>query len=537
MEELREMPSIESVLHDGQLESGSGGIVGDCPAVTTMTMTAKMKNSRKARPAALDREALQTSATRLPACDHVEMQRARIFGNHKDAAVSSGATPASASLGSFRSIPEAGLYHAAINTSLTNVALRSRKACISHIASTTQRKVDKPWLSDHRRTKSHAVAFWTFVLAATTGLIGSALLLYMAYASVPRDKYCLVLDEQFQGRQLNRSIWFYEQQTGGFGNGEFEWTTDHANNTFIQDSTLYMVPTLTSDHVGEAAITNGYTLNLSASDVCTAANRSDVGRCVVTSNITSGEILPPVQSARIMTNFSTTIRYGRVEVRARMPTGSWLWPAIWMLPSTNVYGEWPRSGEIDIVESKGNAPTHRTSDAANNMHSTLHFGPSWLFDGYGFATKIRKLWHSYYDQQFHTFGLDWTPDGIFIWERSRVWRNLQVDFRRTKNFWSLGQFPERMANGTLLTNPWSAVAESTRAAPFDQHFYLILNVAVGGTNGFFQDGLDDNKPWSNHADNARKQFWDSRDQWLPTWPADPTKRGMAVQYVKMWQLC
>lgn len=58
--------------------------------------------------------------------------------------------------------------------------------------------------------------------------------------------------------------------------------------------------------------------------------------------------IQPVQSARISTMNSTAIAYGKVEVRAKIPRGDWLWPAIWMLPKDNKYGAWPLSGEIDV---------------------------------------------------------------------------------------------------------------------------------------------------------------------------------------------
>jgi len=62
----------------------------------------------------------------------------------------------------------------------------------------------------------------------------------------------------------------------------------------------------------------------------------------------------PVMSGKLTTVNSHSMQYGRVEVRAKLPKGDWLWPAIWMLPRHNEYGEWPASGEIDIMESRGN---------------------------------------------------------------------------------------------------------------------------------------------------------------------------------------
>ncbi|KAJ9473817.1 Glycoside hydrolase [Pseudozyma hubeiensis] len=431
--------------------------------------------------------------------------------------------------------PAAGFFEAPTDSYFGNTALRYRKPFAQRVLKAGE-TVEKPWLEDKKRKSSDRKAYWIFIVGLSFGLIGAALLMYFAYAAVPRDKYCLVLDEQFEGSTINKDIWFHEIETGGFGNQQFDWTTDSSNNSFVEDGKLYIVPTLTSDALGEAAITNGYTLNLTAAGTCTAANKSDAN-CAVASNLTTGVVLPPIQSARLMTNFSRTIKYGRVEVKARMPTGDWIWPAVWMMPKDSVYGAWPRSGEIDIFEGRGNVPTKRDSEGTNQMSSTLHFGPNPLFDGYGYATHLRNLWRDWFNQGSHTFGLEWTEDRLWTWEHSRVFRNLDVKFDNG-GFWKRGRFPTQMANGTLLSNPWSSVeGDEAKAAPFDEEFYLILNVAVGGTNGYFQDGLGDDKPWSNDAQNAAGQFWQSKDRWLPSWPKNPKQRGMEIEYVKMWQKC
>lgn len=461
-------------------------------------------------------------------------QRQSSFGHMSDAS-----PPSLDHHGSYNnsgaSTPAAGMYNASFTSSYPNAALKYRKPFAQRTLADGE-KTYKPWTENTKRKKTDRKAYWIFVLTVMLGVAGSVVLIYFAYASVPKDKYCLVLEDNFDSPTINRDIWTHEIQTGGFGNGQFEWTTDSTNNSFIEDGKLYLVPTLTSDSVGEAAVLNGYTLNTTADNTCTSLNRTDAN-CAVISNSTTGVILPPVQSARLMTNFSRSIKFGRVEVKARMPTGDWLWPAVWMMPKDSVYGAWPRSGEIDIFESRGNVPTSRDDDASNRMHSTLHFGPNYLFDGYGLASKARVLWRNFFNQKTHTFGLEWTEDHIYTWEHSPVYRNFQLDFK-DQDFWSLGRFPTQMANGTLLDNPWKGVqGEHKNIAPFDQDFYLILNVAVGGTNGYFKDGQNDDKPWSNDADNARAQFWAAKDKWLPTWPTDPKERGMAIESVKMWQKC
>ena len=130
-------------------------------------------------------------------------------------------------------------------------------------------------------------------------------------------------------------------------------TTNSANNSFVQNGQLYIVPTLTSDVIGYSNVMNGFKYNVSG---CTSANLSS---CGAVSNETAGTVINPAMRARISTIKSHSIRYGKVEIVAKLPKGDWLWPALWMLPVNDVYGPWPRSGEIDIMESRGNGPTYK----------------------------------------------------------------------------------------------------------------------------------------------------------------------------------
>jgi hypothetical protein len=97
--------------------------------------------------------------------------------------------------------------------------------------------------------------------------------------------------------------------------------------------------------------------------------------------------------------------------------------------------------------------------------------------------------------------------------------------------WSRGKFGETVVNHSALYDPWSQTGKPN--TPFDQPFYLILNVAIGGTNGFFKDGVS-SKPWGDQSDTAPRQFWEAQNTWLPTWGAGDTK-GMTVKSVKMWK--
>ena len=88
------------------------------------------------------------------------------------------------------------------------------------------------------------------------------------------------------------------------------------------------------------------------------------------SNRTAGTVINPVMSARLTTKNSHHIQYGKVEIKAKLPRGDWLWPALWMLPVHDDYGPWPRSGEIDIMESRGNSPDYKAQYVAVSLCSS-----------------------------------------------------------------------------------------------------------------------------------------------------------------------
>ncbi|GAA5990321.1 hypothetical protein JCM10908_007316 [Rhodotorula pacifica] len=391
-------------------------------------------------------------------------------------------------------------------------------------------KARTPWHQTRQGKSTLRRTRWTCLGTSLIGVLGAGALLATGYMSVPNHKYRLVLDEQFNGNSLDTSLWSHEIQVGGFGNKQFEMTTSATKNSFVEDGFLYIVPTLSNETYGDEAIINGYTLNLTADGTCTSALSSD---CVAFSNTTRGNysVLPPIESARLTTKLSHSIKYGKVEVSARMPTGDWIWPAIWMLPKDNVYGKWPLSGEIDIVETKGNAVKNSWDTTANTVTSTLHWGLDYATDMYRKTLKYRKVKRDFTNEAFYKYGLNWDPNGMRMWQSKPSRAINSIDF--SEPFWKRGNLANALVNNTHPSNPWIS-SENVNAAPFDQDFYLILSVAVGGTNGWFPDDVD--KPWSNGSPTPARDFWLNRNAWLPSWPSDPKKRGMSIDYVKIWRL-
>jgi beta-glucanase (GH16 family) len=177
------------------------------------------------------------------------------------------------------------------------------------------------------------------------------------------------LDEDFSNG-IDPAIWHREVRLDGYGNGAFTWTTTDDANAFVQDSTLYLVPTLTSDVISPEQITNGYTLNLTADGTCTSTN---VSQCVASSNSSRLTVINPVRTARLTTINSVNLKYGKIEVKAKFPSGDWMWPRIYMLPVNETYGQWPLSGQIDILTARGNNASY-TQRGVDFAQSDLHWG-------------------------------------------------------------------------------------------------------------------------------------------------------------------
>jgi beta-glucanase (GH16 family) len=303
----------------------------------------------------------------------------------------------------------------------------------------------------------------------------------------------------------NQNNWSPEISMFGGMNWEFQVYTPEGANIFASNGNLHLHPTLTVDDPrwDENFLHSGHMDVAQIWGRCT--NDGNYG-CV--RDGVNG-LLPPVMSGKVSSN--PTIRFGTVEVRAKIPSGDWLWPAIWMMPKSSVYGGWPRSGEIDIMESRGNGG----DNGVGTVSTTLHWGPAW--DQNRFSLTHGERHGGDYSTGFHTYRLDWTQDYLRTYVDNQQIFNVDVG----SGFWAKGGF----SGGNI----WSG---GGKAAPFDQDFFLMLNVAVGGTNGFFPDNINwgTNKPWANTSPHAAQDFWNGRNGWLPSWQRDNT--ALQVDYVE-----
>lgn len=175
-------------------------------------------------------------------------------------------------------------------------------------------------------------------------------------------------------------------------------------------------------------------------------------------------------SSKLVTKNKFSMCLGKVEIRARVDSGRSLWPALWMLPENSVYGRWAASGEIDIMEGFGSTP--------EKICGTIHFGNVWPENKY--LTEYYYFKDGDSTENWHTYSIEWEEDEI-------RWYVDDVLYSTQNNWYLDGR---------------------TYPAPFDQNFYLIMNLAVGGhfdgVDGIYADpAIFENGPKELEVDYVR----------------------------------
>uniref|UniRef100_A0A1I8I9M8 GH16 domain-containing protein n=1 Tax=Macrostomum lignano TaxID=282301 RepID=A0A1I8I9M8_9PLAT len=349
---------------------------------------------------------------------------------------------------------------------------------------------------------------------------------------------CLVFEDNFDSLDFDK--WEHEITAGGGGNWEFQYYHNNRRNSFTRDGKLFIKPTLTAEDRGEEFVRNGH-LDLwgsSPANLCTGNQWWGCSR-----SAGGGNIVNPIQSARLRTANTFAFRYGRIEVEAKMPTGDWIWPAIWLLPRRNEYGEWPCSGEIDLVESRGNrnlqGPDGKSA-GVDQMGMTLHWGPKWPLNAYSKTHATKNLsGGKTFGTDFHKYQLEWGPEIglVFSLDGEHV-----MTVNPPKGFWEYGKefWVDEKTQQPLdkaTWNPWKMSGGATRLAPFDKPFYIIMNVAVGGVN-YFGDELTNSpypKPWRNTDGNAMGNFYSAKNLWLPTWKDEKDETAMQINQYQLFR--
>ncbi|MDA9582901.1 DUF5011 domain-containing protein [Porticoccaceae bacterium] len=218
------------------------------------------------------------------------------------------------------------------------------------------------------------------------------------------DGYSLTWSDEFNGSEINTDNWGYDIGGSGWGNNELQYHTNR--NAYLKDGLL----------------------------VLRAQQESYGGRSYT--------------SSRLKTQGKQNFKYGRIDVRARLPEGAGIWPALWMLGKNITDVGWPKSGEIDIMEMVGgNSPQDNHPDGDRTAVGTMHWNNNGLNGSYSPVSTggYRKLSTSL-SEEFHVFSIQWDVNGI----------GWYVDDVR---------YSYKTINSTQ---------------PFREEFFFIMNIAVGG---------------------------------------------------------
>ena len=245
-------------------------------------------------------------------------------------------------------------------------------------------------------------------------------------------KWKLTWSDEFEGAEIDKSKWDFDIGNGffnydafvwisGWGNNELQYYTREPENASVKEGMLHI-----------------------------RAVKESYNGC----GYTSAKLKTRKRDGTPLFNQ----KYGKFEFRAKLPTGKGVWPALWMLPQDDKYGTWASSGEIDVLEARGQEP--------NKVLGTLHYGSRWPSNAY--SGKHYILPNESTIAEFHVYTVEWEPGEI-------RWSVDGQQYASQSFWWSSSQ-----SDGGKGVKPTKEADLNAWPAPFDQPFYLIMNVAVGG---------------------------------------------------------
>ena len=246
--------------------------------------------------------------------------------------------------------------------------------------------------------------------------------------STTQNEYKLIWSDEFNYKgKPDPTKWTYDY--GFIANNEKQYYTDSLKNARVENGLL---------------IIEAHKEKIANKDYKSTAFKNKSHLQYVTKIDTA-----QYTSARVVSRGLAEWTYGRIDVKAKLPKGVGMWPAIWMLGENRTEVGWPECGEIDIMEHVG--------FEKDSIFGTIHTKAYNHMIG---TQKGKKIFIDKPYDDFHVFSLEWTPDKIDFLLDGVVYNHIENEHKTTAEW------------------------------PFDQNFYLILNVAVGGGLGG-KKGIDE----------------------------------------------
>ncbi|MBU2865317.1 glycoside hydrolase family 16 protein [Reinekea forsetii] len=270
--------------------------------------------------------------------------------------------------------------------------------------------------------------------------------------------WTLVFSDEFDGQYIDDNKWAFEVNCWGGGNNEAQCYTDRPENAYVEDGVLTI-----------KAIREAYTGPVYNPDDPRYDPSNTNTKSFTSARLRSVSPVEYIDGQPAQFNFENDWKYGRFEIRAKLPSGQGTWPAIWMLPTDWEFGGWAMSGEIDIMEAVNLKSTYVDEETGetkveNRVHGTLHYGRAWpgnVYSGVEYDFGDERINPS---DDFHIYSIEW-EEGAIRWF---------VDNHHYATQTQEGWYTHYQDENGL----WRS-SEMT-PAPFNQNFHLIMNLAMGG---------------------------------------------------------
>ncbi|KAL9908895.1 gram-negative bacteria binding protein 3 [Glossina fuscipes fuscipes] len=304
----------------------------------------------------------------------------------------------------------------------------------------------------------------------------------------------LLFEENFDDQVLDSNKWKLEERRANQPDYEFcLYKNDESEVLRLHDGMATIKPKKTDSILGANSIRKNFDVGPNCTgELGSVECHYEYGR--------SPDILEPYISAQFSTKKKFTFQYGRVEIRAKLPNTKWVFPQIWLEPTSFRYGHKDyQSGQIRLADNRFNGHKYRLQAGV-----ILNAKEPWR------SLKMCKIEGNQSIDDFHLYVLMWTPNYMAFSKDGDEYCRIEIqdDDQAFQNL--------RVNNGKRLPNR-ELLTMGTKWAPFDQEFYITLGYGIGGNNDFNDNTWYEGRPWTESDPRAKNVFWNymrDRDEWL-----------------------
>ncbi|CAO1390700.1 unnamed protein product [Diamesa hyperborea] len=328
-------------------------------------------------------------------------------------------------------------------------------------------------------------------------------------------KNTLIFNEEFNMEILK--LWNYDTRfSSDLGDAAFSVYEKRPETSYIRDGKLTIKPELMTRFIDfdDARLRRG---NYKLKENCTPLS-SELYECERHASF-GGYVLPPVSSAFLTTKNKFSFMFGKVEIRAKLPVGSYIYPQLLLQPAISTNINTTEHLKIAFIRANeellfdGEDVGGRRLYGGAILSKNANNNNKWMKN---------KLTTTHLGKDFHLYELKWTPNEIVLSLDGQVYGTININLRTSA-----------LKSNIKKASQWNA---DNLLAPFDKEHFIAIGVSVGGGKYFHDSVLDGitkmKKPWKNSDPRGERLFYINRDSWYSTWNS-PT---LEVDYIKIYSI-